>query len=45
MSAEIAACGTIDPSYSLERVKDKIPYRDQALVERWMAILGELQSQ
>ncbi len=40
--AEIAACG---PSYSLERVKDKIPYRDQALVERWVAILGELQSQ
>jgi adenylate cyclase len=42
---EIAACGNIDPSYSLERVRDKIPYRDDALVERWMNILRELQSQ
>ncbi len=40
--AEIAACG---PAYSLERVRDKIPYRDQALIERWMATLRELQPQ
>src|SRR5712692_1307237 len=39
---EIAACG---PAYSLERVRDKIPYRDQALIERWMATLRELQPQ
>jgi len=40
--AEIAASGRIDPAYSLERVRDKIPYRDRALVERWMATLREL---
>jgi adenylate cyclase len=41
--AEVAACGNLDPSYSLERVRDKIPYRDRALVERWMTALRELQ--
>jgi hypothetical protein len=40
---EIAACGNLDPAYSLERVRDMIPYRDRALVERWMATLRELQ--
>ncbi|HEV8717488.1 MAG TPA: tetratricopeptide repeat protein [Candidatus Binatia bacterium] len=41
--AEIAASGNSDPAYSLERVRDKIPYRDRALVERWMATLRQLQ--
>jgi adenylate cyclase len=39
---EIAVSTKISPSYSLQRVKDRIPYRDPTLVERWMATLREL---
>jgi adenylate cyclase len=42
--AEIAACGDIDPAYYLERAKDRIPYRDPTLMERWANILRKLQS-
>jgi len=41
--AEIAASGNINPAYSLERVRDKIPYQDRTLVERWMTTLRQLQ--
>src|SRR5262249_16960754 len=41
--AEIAACRRIDPAYSLERVRDRVPYRDHTLVERWMEALRQLQ--
>ncbi len=42
--AELAACRDISPTYSLERVRDRIPYRDPTLVERWMKMLRELRS-
>jgi adenylate cyclase len=43
--AELAACKDIGPTYSLERMKDRIPYRDPTLLERWVSIIRELQSQ
>jgi adenylate cyclase len=41
---ELSASGNLDPAYSLERVKDRIPYRDPTITERWVHILRELQS-
>jgi adenylate cyclase len=38
----LSACGDIDPAYSLERVKDRIPYRDPTIIERWVNILRKL---
>jgi adenylate cyclase len=40
--AALAACGPIDRTYSLERVKDRIPYSDPTLIERWIKVLREL---
>jgi len=41
---ELSARGDPDPSYSLERVKDRIPYQDPTIVERWVNILRKLRS-
>src|SRR5262249_22308856 len=41
---ELSAGGDIDPSYSLERMKDRIPYRDPTIMERWANILRQLRS-
>jgi adenylate cyclase len=41
---ELSASGNLDPAYSLERVKDRIPYQDPTIVERWVRIIRELQS-
>jgi adenylate cyclase len=38
----LAACGPIDRSYSLARVKERIPYRDSTLIDRWLATLRQL---
>jgi len=40
--AEISACGDIDPAYDLERMQDRIPYRDPTLMERWVNVLRKL---
>jgi adenylate cyclase len=41
---ELSAGGDIDPSYSLERARDRIPYRDPTIIERWANILRQLRS-
>lgn len=43
--AELAACVAIDPTYSLERARDRIPYRDPTLLDRWVHIVRKLQPQ
>ena len=40
----LSASGGIDPAYSLERVRDRIPYRDPTIIERWVNMLRELRS-
>jgi tetratricopeptide (TPR) repeat protein len=42
--SELSACGDIDRTYSLEHVRDRIPYRDPAIIERWVNILRKLRS-
>jgi len=43
--AELAACEDLGPTYSLKRMKDRIPYRDSTLLDRWVNVIRELQSQ
>ena len=43
--AELAACKDLGPTYSLKRMKDRIPYRDSTLLDRWVNVIRELQSQ
>ena len=40
--AELEACRRINPSYYLQRMRQIIPYKDPALIERWMNTLHEL---
>ncbi|MBI3800705.1 MAG: tetratricopeptide repeat protein [Deltaproteobacteria bacterium] len=42
--AELSACRALDSTYSLERVRDRIPYRDPTIIERWVTILRALRS-
>jgi adenylate cyclase len=42
--AQLSAGRGIDPAYSLERVRDRIPYRDPTTIERWVNILRALRS-
>jgi adenylate cyclase len=42
--AELSACGDLHPTYFLEHVKDRIPYQDQTIIERWVNILWKLRS-
>ncbi len=41
---ELSACGDLPPTYFLEQVKDRIPYQDPTIIERWVNILRELRS-
>jgi tetratricopeptide (TPR) repeat protein len=41
---ELSACGDLHPTYFLEQVKDRIPYQDPTIIERWVNILRELRS-
>jgi adenylate cyclase len=40
--AALAACQRINPTYSFQRMRSMVPYKDQTLVDRWMAVMREL---
>jgi adenylate cyclase len=40
--AEAAECQRLSPQVYLERLRDKVPYKDQALLDRWMRIVHEV---
>ncbi|MGE0684081.1 MAG: tetratricopeptide repeat protein [Candidatus Binatia bacterium] len=40
--AALAASQRISPTYSFQQMRSIVPYKDQTLVDRWMAVIQEL---